>query len=108
MIDLASYIVKVQYSKENTEAVGAGFFITSAGHILTCQHVIDNVDDENEVWVSWIKLIEPVKAEYCKNFSDSSDRMDFAVLKVSLYNPYIKLPPKLDIESLEKIILLLI
>jgi len=91
-------IVKIQYSKENTEAVGAGFFITSAGHILTCQHVIDNVEDENEIWVSWIKLTEPVKTEYCKDLSDSSDRKDFAILKVSFScNPHIKLPLKLDI-----------
>ncbi len=94
MFDLDPYIVAILSSRQDSSPVGAGFFITSAGHILTCYHVIKN---PNDIWVSWSGMNQPVKAEFCRETSDESDRMDFAILKISL-DDNITLPPKLSID----------
>lgn len=96
MSNLGPSIVKIQYSKEDTEAVGAGFFITPAGHLLTCQHVLDEVNDIHEIWVSWESLSQPVKAEYLKDWSDPAEKKDFAVLKVGVSQD-IRLPVILEV-----------
>lgn len=98
MIDLTPSIIKIQHSENNTEPVGAGFFITTAGHILTCRHVIDNIEDQNNIWVSWTKLNQPIKACFCEALSDPSDRKDFAILQIACSNKKaINLPPDLNI-----------
>lgn len=95
MDKLANSIVKIQYSKDDLEAVGAGFFITSTGYILTCQHVINTID-KNEIWVSWYEQIEPCRANYNEVLSDPADRKDFAIIKVDP-SPNVTFPPLLEI-----------
>lgn len=76
------YIIKIQSSKEDEEAVGTGFFITSSGYILTCHHVVaETTDKTTDYWVSWSSQSEPVHVEYCDELS--SKEMDFAILKIS-------------------------
>lgn len=50
MAELTPYLIKILFSKENPEAKGIDFFVTSDGYILTCYHVIEALE---EVWLTW-------------------------------------------------------
>ena len=73
---LSKVLIKIQFSQEDSRAVGTGFFITPSGLILTCYHVIAGL---KSIWGIWDREKTPVELEYIEECS--YPQKDFAVLK---------------------------
>ncbi len=93
-------IVKIHFSRDDSNAVGVGFIFLSEGFLLTCMHVIRNTHSSKDLWISWKGLIKPVRAKVLEEYSDPPYRKDFAILEVSKeLDRSINLPPTLNISS---------
>lgn len=80
MIDnILTSLVKI-INKNNNTIKGTGFFIGNQGYILTCHHVIFELD---ELWIEYDT--QQIQAIWSKKFSNLE--LDIAILKVNI-SPY--------------------
>jgi hypothetical protein len=80
MAEYVNTIVKILNSETSEISLGTGFFISSAGHILTCDHVIRDCGEE--VWIKWKGAKKALKASVRSDWR--SNAVDFAIIKVEI------------------------